>query len=179
MVAIRADLTQELQSLLVFQKPIFIRIRPANTEDIKLLSELWLYQRHYHEQWDNVYAMTASAQQKWGEQLKKNLNQPNHHVLIAENRLGKVRGYVHGSFHLWPMSPFQHYGSLNTISVAEEAQGQGIGKKLVKTLLQWFERHQIQYISLHVDYRNKIALKLYHDMGFRPYQQRLILNLHI
>ena len=175
----RANLVQELQSPLILQEPVPIRIRPANQEDIELLSELWLYHRQYHEQWDNVYAMTPSAQQQWGEQLKKYLKQFNHCVLIAENMLGKVVGYVHGSFHPWPVSPFQHYGSLNTISVAEKAQGQGIGKKLVKTLLKWFEKNQIQYISLHVDYRNQIALKLYHDIGFRPYQQRLMLNLEI
>ncbi|MFX0065846.1 MAG: GNAT family N-acetyltransferase [Candidatus Hermodarchaeota archaeon] len=179
MVAPRADLVQELKSPLVFQEPVPIRIRPANQEDIELLSKLWLYQRQYHEQWDNVYAMIPSAQQKWEEQLKEYLSQSNHRVLIAENMLGEIVGYVHGSFHPWPMSPFQHYGSLNTISVTEEAQDQGIGKKLVKTLLEWFETHQIQYISLHVDYRNQIALKLYHNIGFRSYQQRLMLNLAI
>ena len=143
------------------------------------MSELWLYHRRYHEQWDNVYFTIPAAQQKWGEQLKRYLSQSNHCVLIAENVQGKVVGYIHGSFHPWPMSPFQHYGSLNTISVAEDAQGQGIGKKLVKKLLEWFKTHQIQYISLHVDHRNQIALKLYQDIGFRPYQQRLMLNLVI
>ncbi|MFX1537306.1 MAG: GNAT family N-acetyltransferase [Promethearchaeota archaeon] len=119
----------ELQSPPVLQDPVPIRIRLANKEDIELLSNLWLYQRRHHEYWDNIYAMTPSAQQKWGEQLKNYLSQSNHRVLIAEDMLGKVVGYVHGSFHPWSMSPFQHYGSLNTISVAEEAQGQGVGKK--------------------------------------------------
>ena len=88
-----------------------------------------------------------------------------------------IVGYVHGSYHPWPISPFQCYGSLNTIAVAEEAQGQGIGKNLIRCLLGWFQMQKVQHISLFVDFRNQIALQLYQDMGFRSYQHRLMLTL--
>ncbi|MFX0095135.1 MAG: GNAT family N-acetyltransferase [Candidatus Hodarchaeota archaeon] len=86
-------------------------------------------------------------------------------------------GYVHGSFYPWPMSPHKYYGSLNTIAIRPEAQGQGIGTKLVHQLLAWFQAQNIQYISVHVDYRNQPALRLYEKMGFRAYQQRLMMDL--
>ncbi|MFX1532777.1 MAG: GNAT family N-acetyltransferase [Promethearchaeota archaeon] len=154
-----------------------IQIRPANPEDIEILGDLWFYHRGHHKQWDNLYAITPSAQKEWEKQLKGYLNQSNHCVLVAEEISGKAVGYVHGSFHAWPLSPFQYYGSLNTITVAKEAQGQGIGKQLVKDLLRWFKEQQIDHISLHVDYRNRVALQLYQDVGFRPYQHRLMLDL--
>ncbi|MFX0061673.1 MAG: GNAT family N-acetyltransferase [Candidatus Hermodarchaeota archaeon] len=167
----------ESQTLWTIQKTENIQIRPAELDDVEILGELWLYQRCFHEQWDEIYVAIPMAQQMWQEQLKSYLNQSNHCVFVAKNVLEKIVGYVHGSFHPWPVSPFQFYGSLNTIAVAEESQGQGIGKKLIRKLLEWFKEHQIKYISLHVDYRNQNALKMYQDLGFHPYQQRLMLDL--
>ncbi|MFX1253508.1 MAG: GNAT family N-acetyltransferase [Promethearchaeota archaeon] len=167
----------ESLSMQILNQTIDIRIRSANPKDIPALGELWIYHRHYHEQWDNRYATIPSAQKKWEEQIELYLNHLNHCILVAEDKLGKIIGYVHGSFHSWPNSPFQNYGSLNSITVAEEVQGQGIGKNLIQSLLNWFKKHQIQHISLHVDYRNQNALKLYYKTGFRAYQHRLMLNL--
>ncbi|MFX1255599.1 MAG: GNAT family N-acetyltransferase [Promethearchaeota archaeon] len=157
----------------------FIQIRSAGPKDIEMLGVLWFYQRSYHEQWDELYASIPSAQHDWKKVVESYFDQPNHCILIAEDTDGKIVGYIHGSFHPWPMSPYQQYGSLNTIAVIPEAQGQGIGKKLVRALLKWFKNQNIQHISIHVDFRNRIALKLYQDVGFRPYQQRLMLNLAI
>ncbi|MFX1250728.1 MAG: GNAT family N-acetyltransferase [Promethearchaeota archaeon] len=169
--------TKSAPKLYIPQQKCNIQIRSANLEDIEILGDLWYYHRNHHKQWDNLYAIIPSAQKEWEKQVKTYLNQSNHCILVAEDRTGKVVGYVHGSFHAWPLSPFQYYGSLNTITVAEEAQSQGIGKQLVKNLLSWFKEQQIDHISLHVDYRNRVALQIYHDVGFRPYQHRLMLDL--
>jgi ribosomal protein S18 acetylase RimI-like enzyme len=156
-----------------------IQIRSANLEDIENLSDLWFFHRNHHKQWDNLYAVIPSAQKEWEKQVRTYLNQSNHCILVAEDETGKVVGYIHGSFHAWPLSPFQYYGSLNTITVAKEAQGQGIGKQLARDLLRWFKKLQIDHVSLHVDYRNRVALQLYQDLGFRPYQHRLMLDLNV
>ncbi|MFX0065127.1 MAG: GNAT family N-acetyltransferase [Candidatus Hermodarchaeota archaeon] len=167
----------ESQRLYISKNRDFLQIRPANLKDIETLGVLWFYQRCYHEQWDELYASVPSAQHDWKKLIESFLDQPNHCIFIAEDIDGKIVGYIHGSFHSWPMSPYQQYGSLNTIAVTPEAQGQGIGKRLVRTLLRWFKKQNIRHISIHVDYRNQIALKLYQSVGFRPYQQRLMLNL--
>ncbi|MFX1536496.1 MAG: GNAT family N-acetyltransferase, partial [Promethearchaeota archaeon] len=116
------------------QEETNVSIRPASLKDVSELGKLWFYQRTYHEQWDELYISIPAAQEDWKKQIQTSLSQPNHCVLVAEDREGKILGYVHGSYHPWPISPFQCYGSLNTIAVAEEAQGQGIGKNLVKEL---------------------------------------------
>ncbi|MFX1255941.1 MAG: GNAT family N-acetyltransferase [Promethearchaeota archaeon] len=178
MALILTDTVQDDRSTQDIRKsPLSFQIRSANQEDIEMLSELWIYHRQHHEQWDDLYTTISSAQQKWKEQLELYLNQSNHCVLVAEDLLGNILGYVHGSFHPWPTSPFQVYGSLNSITVLEDVQGKGIGKNLIKKLLEWFKIHQIQNISLHVDFRNEIALNLYQKVGFRPYQHRLMLRL--
>lgn len=170
----------EVQTLQATQKADNIIIRSAKLEDVEILGELWLYQRRFHEQWDEIYVAIPMAHQKWQEQLKSYLNQFNHCILVAEDASSvnqQIVGYVHGSFHPWPVSPYQFYGSLNTIAVAQDSQNQGIGKKLVRKLFEWFKEHQIQHVSLHVDYRNQKALRLYRSLGFRSYQQRLMLDL--
>ncbi|MFX0094108.1 MAG: GNAT family N-acetyltransferase [Candidatus Hodarchaeota archaeon] len=151
--------------------------RSACLKDVEVLGALWLYQRSYHKQWDKLYETVVSGQKEWKEYIKSCLEQPNHCILVAEDRLGRVVGYIHGSFYSWPFSPNENYGSLNTIAVWFEAQGQGVGKKLVQRLLGWFKEQNIQHISVHVDYRNRVALQLYKDIGFRFYQQRLMLDL--
>lgn len=170
-------LTKSVPNFCIPHQRCDIQIRSAQLDDIEVLGDLWLYHRSYHKQWDILYAINPSAQKEWEKQLKTYLNHSNHCILVAEDVTGKVVGYIHGSFHTWPLSPFQYYGSLNTITVAKEAQGQGIGKQLVINLLSWFKEQQIDHISLHVDYRNRIALQLYQDVGFRPYQHRLMLDL--
>ncbi|MFX1536605.1 MAG: GNAT family N-acetyltransferase [Promethearchaeota archaeon] len=152
-------------------------MRLARSEDAKNLGKLWFAQRTYHQQWDELYASVPKAKHDWVKQFLTWLPQKNHCVLVAEDEYGQIMGYVHGSYHSWPLSPFEYYGSLNTIAVAEEARGCGIGKKLVNKLLKWFKERKIQHISIHVDYRNRIALNLYRSVGFRSYQHRLMLNL--
>lgn len=105
-----------------------LHVRPAQVEDAENLGNLWLLQRDYHRQWDELYESLPSARYDWVDQLISWLEQKNHCVLVAEDEQGEIIGYVHGSFYPWPMSPFEYYGSLNTISVAEELRGRGVGK---------------------------------------------------
>ncbi|MFX0094860.1 MAG: GNAT family N-acetyltransferase [Candidatus Hodarchaeota archaeon] len=168
---------QEFLMAQKFPLPSLIRIRPAKLEDLEELGKLWLYQRQYHEQWDDLYVTNTTAQKTWIEQILVAIEKPNHCILVAEKDLGEVVGYIHGSFYPWPFSPKEYYGSLNTIVIAAEFQGQGIGKKLVQILLQWFRYHHIEHISVHVDYRNQRALKLYQQVGFRAYQHHLMLDI--
>ncbi|MFX1532908.1 MAG: GNAT family N-acetyltransferase [Promethearchaeota archaeon] len=166
------------QSSKILDQTSKIYIRLAQIEDTEILAELWLVHRDYHKQWSELYSYIPTAQSSWVNQLITWFNEKNHCILLAEDEYGNVLGYIHGSYHPWPVSPFEHYGSLNTITVVEEARGRGIGKKLVIRLLSWFKEHQIQHVSLHVDYHNDIALNLYRSVGFQLYQHRMILNLN-
>ncbi|MFX0094288.1 MAG: GNAT family N-acetyltransferase [Candidatus Hodarchaeota archaeon] len=177
MPVISTRTTLESHSVQTLKQESRITIRPASLEDIDTLGDLWYHQRCYHEQWDELYETAISGQQKWKEYIISCLSQSNQLVLVAEDDQKKIIGYIHGSFYPWPFSPFEIYGSLNTIAISPEAQGQGTGKKLVQKLLNWFKEQKIQHISVHVDYRNEGALHLYKNTGFRSYQHRLMLNL--
>lgn len=154
-----------------------IIIRPAQSEDVEFLGELWLIQRNYHMKWDKLYKNTPDARYNWINNVMNWLQEKNHCILVAENSFGHIIGYIHGSYHEWVYSPFEYYGSLNTISVAEDARGQGVGRSLVEELLEWFKEKEIMSVSIHVDCRNHVAMNLYKSVGFRDYQYRLMLEL--
>ncbi|MFX0064758.1 MAG: GNAT family N-acetyltransferase [Candidatus Hermodarchaeota archaeon] len=154
-----------------------VKIREAKKGDLDQLGQLWLIQRTFHQKWDELYAIIPSATDKWKKGIEKALDIPTEQIFVAEDETGKLLGYVAGGIYSWPISPFQKYGSLNTIAVAENARRQGIGKQLALRLLGWFQKEGIRHIAIYVDYRNQVALQLYKSLGFREYQKRLILDL--
>ncbi|MFX1535659.1 MAG: GNAT family N-acetyltransferase [Promethearchaeota archaeon] len=154
-----------------------ILIRKADILDLDRLRDLWIEQRNYHHDLDSLYAYTEESPQKWVEQIDNMLHSKFQCVYVAVNSQGHILGYIHGGIYPWPISPYEYYGSLNTVSVTQEARGQGIGKRLIMKLLDWFKDQGIEQVSLHVDYRNQRALELYYSLGFRSYQHRLILSL--
>ncbi|MFX1534536.1 MAG: GNAT family N-acetyltransferase [Promethearchaeota archaeon] len=170
------EITTHIETLSVSKETV--KIREAQKGDLDQLGQLWLIQRTYHLKWDGLYASIPSATDKWKKGVEKALNISTEQVFVAEDETGKLLGYVAGGIYPWPVSPFQKYGSLNTIAVAERSRRQGIGKRLVLELLRWFQREGIQHISIYVDYRNQVALQLYKSLGFREYQKRLMLDLN-
>ncbi|MFX0095582.1 MAG: GNAT family N-acetyltransferase [Candidatus Hodarchaeota archaeon] len=152
-------------------------IRKAEISDLERLTELWLDQREYHCEYDNLYEYTEEAPHLWTEQIRRALFSETQCVYVAVIE-GNIAGYIHGAIYPWPMSPYKYYGSLNTIIISARFRGQGYGRRLVKRLLNWFKEKGIKYVSLHVDYRNQTALKLYHSLGFQNYQERLMATLN-
>jgi len=63
---------------------------------------------------------------------------------------------------------------LNDVFVKEEYRGKGIGKKLLKTALEWFDQKRIQRIELRVDAKNREAIAFYkeHDFKIRGYMMK-------
>lgn len=161
------------------QKSCSFQIRPAKWGDIPFLGDLWVYQRYHHLQWDKLYRTTASGLEEWKKYIQLCLEQSNHLILVAEDDLEKIVGYIHGSYYPWPFSPYEVYGSLNTLVINPEVKRRGIGKKLAKLLHIWFKKEGIRHISVHVDYHNTAALALYKKMGFRSYQERLICEIEL
>lgn len=56
---------------------------------------------------------------------------------------------------------------LDTISVAKEFRGQGIGHKLLEALPKWAKENARHKVGLAVDKGNPKAKKLYQEMGFK------------
>lgn len=82
------------------------------------------------------------------------------HVLIAQFHDQPV-GYL--TCHLTG----DKIGSIGLMAVAEKAQGQGLGKDLVKASLSWFADQGATHVRVVTQGRNIAAQRLYQACGFR------------
>ncbi|KRM72393.1 GNAT family N-acetyltransferase [Lacticaseibacillus brantae] len=63
---------------------------------------------------------------------------------------------------------------LDTFAVAEDSQGQGIGTKLIETVLPELAASGVERVSLNVDQANPRAQKLYERLGFEKTGELMI-----
>lgn len=62
----------------------------------------------------------------------------------------------------------ENLGYIEYVGVAEQARGQGIGGKLLRTALIWlFSEKDVREVGLNVDDTNTNARGLYEKVGFR------------
>ena len=57
-------------------------------------------------------------------------------------------------------------GDINNVVVAEDWRGQGVGKKMLETLMEWGKRIGIENYTLEVRVSNTPAIRLYESLGF-------------
>ncbi len=84
-------------------------------------------------------------------QLVRGLADENHITLVADNAIGEILGFADG-FLTTSQDGTQRW-EIDLVAVAPEAQGQGIGRRLVQTLLasEFAERAQIARALVQID----------------------------
>ncbi|HEY0715202.1 MAG TPA: GNAT family N-acetyltransferase [Polyangia bacterium] len=75
----------------------------------------------------------------------------------------KIVGLI--DFHPEPRVQCAHGGHFG-MSVAHAHRGQGIGKALLRRLLDWTKEHRFTRVELQVFETNAAAIRLYEEMGF-------------
>lgn len=81
--------------------------------------------------------------------------------LVAVNG-NRVAGYVVG------YQIYENEGRIFTLAVKKGYRDQGVGSKLLKAILDMFNREGLKYASLEVRKNNVRAQKLYSSMNFVP-----------
>ncbi len=119
--------------------------------------------------WDipAVHAIEISvfATDPWGiEQFWSELAEPTRQYFIAEID-GDIVGYA-GSFVLSPEADVQ------TIGVATDHQGQGVGALLLTTLIEHATQAQAAQLILEVRSDNVAAIAMYQQFGFERISSR-------
>jgi len=88
-------------------------------------------------------------------------------VLVAQDR-NNIVGFLTAMITTTlPIFVQRKYGSLNDMFVKQEHRGKGIGKKLLKTAIGWFEQKHIRRIELRVDSKNRDAIAFYKTHAFK------------
>lgn len=61
-------------------------------------------------------------------------------------------------------------GNIGLLAVSEKFRGQGLGKQLIQSALNWFQQEECSSADVVTQYRNVAAQSLYQSMGFRTIQ---------
>ena len=77
-----------------------------------------------------------------------------------------------------PIFVQKKYGSLNDMFIKKKHRGRGLGERLLRTAVEWFQREGIKRIELRVDAKNEKAIAFYRAHGFtiRSYAMKKILG---
>lgn len=106
------------------------------------------------------YEQTSEQLRNWIEEILENNKEK---LIVAESR-GQIVGTI--VFRSKSTKRLSHTGSF-TAMVKKEYRNQGIGKLLIKELLNWAEHNTlIEKVSLGVLSTNQRAIELYKSMGF-------------
>ena len=62
-----------------------------------------------------------------------------------------------------------HVGYLHMVGSCSDVRGMGGGRAVCTAVVQYFKKHEIQLAHLDTDDFRKPAIKIYLDLGFRPY----------
>ena len=140
-VVIKQPTTDDAEAIIDYSKALF-----ASTD--QLLTSL------------EEYDITIDAEKQWIRNLNNNPN--------AFLRVAVLNGEIVGMLFFVPNTKKKnkHTGEFG-VNVSDKHQGQGIGKILVETLLDWArENPHIEKVYLEVFATNKRAIDLYGKLGF-------------
>lgn len=102
----------------------------------------------------------------WTEgMLRDELAQPDRHYLVAEDADGSLVGYA-------GLRAVPPEGDVQTMAVAPDRWGQGIGRALLTALLEEARRRGVSAVFLEVRSDNPRAQELYRRFGFEEIGMR-------
>ena len=135
-----------------------LTIREAERSDFKEIAEC--YWPDPEDPWD-IYSNPKLLERFMGPKG----------FLVAEIR-GRVVGFVHyRAFRKrpWFDPKVKGYGQILELHVRAGYRGKGIGRLLTERAVSRLDQSGCGIIYTHTDETNKSALKLYRNLGFRPF----------
>lgn len=153
------------------------KIRKATPNDIDAITVLNSQLADYHKVIDPYYKSGSETKSSFKEYITRIIQNKNATVIVAEP--DKIIGYAVGIIE--KAKPFvtpEEIGRISDMFVEEKYRNQGIGKKMVDTLINWFKQKGIIYVELSVDSRNEIGVTAWQNLGFKEYMKKMRLDLN-
>ena len=150
-------------------------IRKAKKEDIESIHKLDRESTKYHKKFDKDF---YTISEKWWKIKKdsqlKAIKSPTNFVLVAELD-EKVVGYIWGYVETIMKNKI---GKIQELIVTSKQRGKGIGKKLIKRMLDFFKERDCIVSEIEVFVENLPTIQVYEKAGFkkREYKMQLKLN---
>jgi GNAT superfamily N-acetyltransferase len=150
-----------------------VRIVRAGAERIDELESLWLSMHKYHRTL-GVEAPLREAPQTWPLRRAEYhtwLAEPDAFVMLALDDEDRAVGYALVAYRESDDARVTgpRFGVLESLSVAPESRGQGIGRELMRAVYAELRRLGVTELEIGVIYRNERARRFYEREGFRPW----------
>jgi L-phenylalanine/L-methionine N-acetyltransferase len=134
-----------------------LTIRRAEPEDADAVAEMFDAPVVY----SGTLQVPYPSRQYWRQRLSENPETSYNLVAVVDNR---VIGMV--SVHLFNRPRRRHAGAIG-ISVHEEWQGKGVGKELMRAIIEFADNWlNLRRLELEVYADNEAAIRLYERFGF-------------
>lgn len=156
-----------------------IVIRPAQAIDALTIGTLWEKLVTYHHDLDDQLPVAAAnGGQRYARRIEDHLEDSHTHIVVAEAN-GEIIGFILGVIVDMAPEMFEQTvaGFLADVFVEEAYRGQGIGRKLVQALSDWFRARGITHIELYVAARNHTGREFWDALGGRDVMVRMRLDI--
>jgi len=137
-------------------------LRDISFSQVSIIKELWEKNRKYHENLSEFFGDLYSDL-VFEERIKPFSSFDKDHIKItlAEDNLSRnILGYC--------ISTFKGIeGETQTLHVAEEIRGSGIGKSLMDSHIKWLQNNGCKDIAITVAFENTNTIEFYKTLGFK------------
>ena len=152
-----------------------IRIREADKIDINNIVNLRNELDIYHRKFDKLLN-TDFKRKRYNRQLIKSKIRSKNAVLLVALDKNKMIGYALGWIE--KKSPYTfRKGYFCDLFIVRNYRNKGIGKKLIKELINWFKSKKIKYVALDVYSKNKTAIKAFYSVGFKELSRHMMMRI--
>lgn len=154
-----------------------VEIVPAKEEHIPGIIALWKAFMDFHKERDPFFTRSEDAHMQFEEYLQEMMASERAQVLVALEgeqvlaySLAKIATYP-------PVYEHASYGSISDLAVKKEHRRQGIGRKLLMNIKEWFSEKGIKRLEVRVATENEVALSFWRKHGFKEYLKRMYREL--
>lgn len=155
-----------------------ITIRRGTREDVAAVSGLFLELMAFHEDLDARFAPGRTARAAFENHLLGSILRSQSAVLFVAERDGALVGFLTARIeYAGPIYRHGDHGFISDAYVGEEHRRHGVGRRLAEAAGAWFRRRGVAHVRVSVATCNDTARTFWRDMGFRPFMERLWLDL--
>jgi ribosomal protein S18 acetylase RimI-like enzyme len=153
-----------------------IGIRQASTDDIPFICSLAeRFARVGTPAWRDPTQMWQ-FHQRGVEEASVAINTPDSLVLLAEDRNGTRLGFIYVT-HTLDFFTHEPQGYIADLAVSEQAEGKGVGRKLMESAEAWASTQGYRILALDVFAFNTSARSFYKHLGYVEETVKLIKEL--
>lgn len=153
-------------------------VRRATDADLGAAAQLGVEIVRLHHATDpKRFFMLDDVERGYAAWLAHELQRPGAVVLVAELQ-GEIVGYAYGAIEErdWGILADAH-GALHDICVAASARRMGVGRALMRHMIEHLQRLDAPQILLRAMVQNQAAQRLAAEFGFRPTMLEMTLEL--